>query len=80
MTEMHPELRTFCEDMRTDMSEVKTALVGSKYAKGLITRVDEAETTIKAHDKKFITWGAILSAAGIVLVFLKEYISKKIVP
>jgi hypothetical protein len=76
MTSMPPELRTFCEEMRQDMGEVKTALIGNKYQSGLIERVDAVETTVKAHDKKFIVWSAILSAAGAALVFLKDLLHR----
>lgn len=74
MTEMHPELRTFCQEMRTDMSEVKTALVGNKYQVGLIPRVDGIEKVQAEHSKKFLVWGSILSAAGTALVFIKDYL------
>lgn len=76
MTEMHPELRAFCQEMRADMLDVKTALVGNKYQTGLIADFQDVKRVQAEHSKKFVVWGAILSAAGTALVFLKDYIHK----
>lgn len=73
---VHPELRQFCQDMRADMQDVKTALVGNKYQTGIVQRLDAVERTTAEHGRKFLVWGTILSAAGTALVFLKDFISK----
>lgn len=70
---LHPELQRFCEDMRDDMKEVKTALTGNKYQPGLIPRVDKIEATVAAHDKKMIVWSAGLTALGAIIVYFKDF-------
>lgn len=75
-SEIHPELRQFCADMRSDMQEVKTALVGNKYQKGLIPQVDAIQTRVDGHDRKLYTASAILGAGGSALVLLKDYLFK----
>lgn len=73
--DIHPELRTFCEDMRADMQEVKIALVGNRYGQvGLIKEVAVVKEKVEGHDRKFLVWGSILSFAGTALVFLKDYL------
>lgn len=71
-----PELREFLEEMRGDTKEIKVALLGNKYQTGLIPRVDKLEVETAAHGKKLLVWGAIMSAAGTVIVFLKDFLPK----
>lgn len=62
----------------SDIREIRIALTGNKLGqRGVFPRLDALETSVERHDRKLLIWGAILSAAGVVVVFLKDfYISK----
>lgn len=76
--ELHPEVQARLARMESGIEEIKTALIGSALGhKGIIPRLDVVENKCDQHDRKLLVWGAILSAAGLVTVYLKEYILRK---
>jgi hypothetical protein len=66
----HDEFR----QVRDDVAEIKSALLGNEHMghTGIIHRVRALEAEVKAHDRKLMTWTAILTAAGTAAVFLKD--------
>lgn len=61
------------EQDRKMLREVHAAIVGNEPLghKGIITRLDEAEVQIAAHNKKFLTFAGIFTGASIVLGYVK---------
>jgi len=74
--ELHPEVQERLERMESGIYDIKIALVGNEFGhKGLIPRLEKLESQTEQHDRKLLVWGSILSAAGLVLVYLKDYIT-----
>jgi hypothetical protein len=75
---MNPELREYLEAMRVNIQELTTAITGNALGQeGIIPRLDNVETKVDAHDRRFLVWGSILSAAGTALVFVKDFFTAK---
>jgi hypothetical protein len=56
------------------LSAIHGALVGngSLGNKGLVTRLERAEESIKEHDAKMIRWGGIIAGASVALSLVKD--------
>jgi hypothetical protein len=66
----HDEFR----QVRDDVAQIKSAILGNESMghTGIIHRVRALEVKSEAHDRKLMTWTAILTAAGTAAVFLKD--------
>ena len=75
--ELHPEVQERLERMETGIYDIKVALVGNELGhKGLIPRLEKVEVQTEQHDRKLLVWGGILSAAGVVLIYIKDFLRK----
>ena len=69
------EFGTHIVTIQSDIREIKNALVGTRLAPdGIIPRLTTVEETVKGHDRKLLVWGAVLSAAGAVALFVKDFL------
>ncbi len=80
-TSDHPSfmsLQSEITDIKKTVDEIKDAIVGNKFApRGIMTRISSVETKLEIHDRKFLVWGALISAAGVLLVFFKDLFTTK---
>jgi len=69
------EVRRHVVRFSRDIADIKVAIMGDEYGNtGLIPRVASVEKQLDQHDRKLLVWGSILSAAGTVMVFLKDFV------
>jgi hypothetical protein len=67
------EVGSHIQTIRSDIREIKTALVGNRLGqKGIIPRLETVEATVEKHDRKLFLWGSILTVVGIVAAFIRD--------
>lgn len=72
---MTPEADRRLAAIEGTLGEIKGALIGNPTLghKGIVSRVEEVETTTRTHDKKLIAWGAVVAAVPVGIEIVKFF-------
>lgn len=72
---MTPEADHRLAAIESTLGEIKGALIGNAALghKGLVSRVEQVESTTNSHDRKLIAWGAVVAAVPVGIELVKYF-------
>ena len=73
---VHDRLNERLAGIEASIKELRDAIVGNAPMgqPGLIGRMATVETKVEQHDRKLLTWGSVVCAAGVAISFFKDWL------
>lgn len=73
------EVKMILIQLQNSMARVESGLFGDKQLghKGLVKRVEEAETILASHDRKIFLWSTVAAGIGAFAMWAKDNLTLK---